>query len=119
MLGQPDHVVPALSIALHVDGLVDLLDLEQQHLGLLVLLVLLELLCVFAVERGDLVLRQVAGGELLGVVVLLVRDLHLEGLLGALSLDEEFFCLLELLRFGLVLGDLLQLGSRDFTRLVG
>jgi len=119
LLRQSNHVVLHFEVPLHVDGLVLLAHLELQHFRFLEFLVLLLLLSVFALQRNNFVFRQISGGEVLSTVLAFVQNVHLECIKRTFGLDEQFLCLLELLGFSLVLGNLFQVGSGDFGWLVG
>mmetsp|Transcript_4359 Transcript_4359/g.12271 ORF Transcript_4359/g.12271 Transcript_4359/m.12271 type:complete len:1023 (-) Transcript_4359:1504-4572(-) len=120
---EPQHLLVLLALLVHVDGEVELVHHDVQLLGLVQLPLLLEAVRQAGVELRPLVVRHVRLGHLVGLLVLPGVDVHLDGLLRPVGLDERALGLLELPREGVVLRELLvegqhELGVRAHGRLV-
>jgi len=111
-LDKPDHILIVLDPLVHLDGLVRVIDRNEELLGLLVPALLLEQPRLLQIQTRHLRLAQVGGGDLERPLPLARLVVHLDALLGVVGAYVELLGHVALARRAEVVGDLLVVGER-------
>mmetsp|Transcript_8238 Transcript_8238/g.24424 ORF Transcript_8238/g.24424 Transcript_8238/m.24424 type:complete len:646 (-) Transcript_8238:1922-3859(-) len=110
---EPQHLLVLLTLLVHVDGKVEIIDHEVHLLGFDQLALLLQALRKRDVQLLPDLSAQVRLGHLVRLLELRCVDVHLDGTLGAARLDEGPLGLVVLPQLRIVRGQLLVRGQRE------